>query len=86
MTASRHYELLCDHEGCVLTFNAGEKRADVTRAAAAQVGWVHGVIPPAPRQGGPAKSLDYCAVHRADLGDARPKALPAHATVLHGKS
>lgn len=79
MTAFQHYELLCDHAGCEETFNAGERRADFTRQSARLVGWVYGVVPPAPNKGGPAKSLDYCKAHAADLGDLAPKTLPQHA-------
>jgi hypothetical protein len=74
--------LRCDHEGCSAAFSANERRADVTRVHAAGVGWVHGLELPSPNRGGPARSLDYCAEHAADIGDLRPKALPAHARAI----
>lgn len=79
MTATRYYELSCNHETCTATFSASEDRADVTRSRAAAVGWVYGVRPPNPNRGGLAASLDYCPTHAEDLGDPRPKTLPGHA-------
>lgn len=64
MTAFHHYELLCDADGCDASFNAAEARADVTRAKAATVGWVH-VVTPRPH-GGPATSADYCQRHATE--------------------
>lgn len=76
MTAILHYKLTCDHPGCSATFNAEERRADVTRARAVLIGWTHG---PSPGYSGPAKSLDYCPLHVAELGDLQPKTLSQHA-------
>ncbi len=80
MTAHQHYELLCDHDGCIATFNVGEARADVTRREAAKQGWVHGIIRHPPRRSGPKPSLDFCPDHAAELpDDAHRPALPQHA-------
>jgi hypothetical protein len=79
MSAVRYYHLRCDHEGCEMLYSGASDRADATRHLAKQDGWVHGVMPPAPRTGGPAKSLDFCPAHASDIGDLMPKALPMHA-------
>lgn len=79
MTAVRFYRLKCDAPACRCQFSSNEDRADVTRGLAAPHGWVHGVVPPAPHKGGPAKSLDYCPEHAELLGVLAPKTLPVHA-------
>lgn len=80
MTAALHHVLRCDEDGCGTCYTAGERRADHTRQiAAADHGWVHGVVLPDPCRGGLARSLDYCPEHAARLGDLRPKPLPQHA-------
>lgn len=79
MTAYQHYELHCDAPGCDAVYNVADKRADATRARAAKEGWVHGVEPPAPHRGGPARSLDYCPAHAGRIGELAPKTLPRHA-------
>jgi len=83
MSARQHYELFCDHQRCGESINLGETRADITRREAAKQGWVHGVVTPNPRRGGPSRSLDFCPAHAGDLPeDAAPRALPMHARPL----
>jgi hypothetical protein len=84
VSANLYYHLTCDHLGCAATLCANVDRADATRAHASGIGWVHGVVPPAPRTGGPAKSLDYCTAHAGELGDLKPKTLPPHAGEISG--
>ncbi len=68
MTARYSYELHCDAPGCSRTFS-GLPRAAASRALARrEEGWVHAVALPGPRRGGPAKSLDFCGEHAAQLG------------------
>lgn len=80
MTAYQHYELRCDHPGCQRRYNVLERRADVTRARAGQDGWAHGLVPPDPPRGGPARSLDFCPDHADELPrSALRPTLPMHA-------
>lgn len=61
MTALTHCVLRCDVDWCDARFTSAEARHTPTRAAAAVVGWVHGVVRPAPNRGGP--SVDFCPEH-----------------------
>lgn len=79
MSALHVYVLKCDAPGCDRLYTRNLTRADQTRQVAAEFGWVHGLVPPKPRQGGPAKSLDYCKEHRELGADLLPKTLPMHA-------
>lgn len=79
MSARHVYVLCCDAPACSARFERDLPRADQTRQVARASGWVHGAVPPEPRRGVPAKSLDYCAKH-ADLGEGLVgKTLPEHA-------
>jgi hypothetical protein len=79
VSALHVYVLCCDAPACSARFERDLPRADQTRQVACASGWVHGVVSPDPRRGGPAKSLDYCATH-ADLGEGLVgKMLPEHA-------
>lgn len=44
MTAMRYYTLHCDADGCESRHCASLDRADLTRAGAAHLGWVHGLV------------------------------------------
>jgi len=79
MSARQYYTLHCDGDGCEARHTSDLHRADLTRSAAARLGWVHGIEPPAPNRGGPARSLDYCPAHADQLGALSPKTLPEHA-------
>lgn len=79
MSALHVYVLCCDAPGCSARFTQALPRADMTRQVARASGWVHGLVPPDVRRGGPSKSIDYCAEH-ASLGEGLvSRALPEHA-------
>lgn len=79
MSALHVYVLTCDAPGCAARFEADLPRADLTRQIAKGQGWVHGVVAPIPRRGGPSKSLDYCSEHTALADGLMGKPLPHHA-------
>jgi hypothetical protein len=79
VSALHIYVLTCDAPDCSARFEADLPRADQTRQIARGQGWVHGVVPSRPRNGGPSKSLDYCAAHVALAEGLLGKTLPQHA-------
>jgi hypothetical protein len=79
VSALHVYVLRCDAPGCNERFEREMPRADLTRQVACASGWVHGLVPPDVRRGGPAKSLDYCPAHVEFGEDLQHKTLPWHA-------
>ena len=79
MSARHVYVLTCDGPGCSERFEADLPRADQTRQVARGSGWVHGIVPPDPRRGGPTRSRDYCPAHAANAEGLSGKTLPRHA-------
>lgn len=79
VSALHVYVLRCDAPGCSARFEHELSRADQTRQVARTSGWVHGLVPPDVRRGGPAKSLDYCPTHSEFGADLVGKTLPEHA-------
>jgi hypothetical protein len=79
VSALHVYVLRCDAPGCKERFEHDLPRADQTRQLAQASGWVHGLVPPDVRRGGPAKSLDYCPTHVEFGVDLAHKTLPEHA-------
>jgi hypothetical protein len=85
VSALHIYVLRCDAPGCKERFECELPRADLTRQVARASGWVHGLVPPDVRRGGPAKSLDYCLTHAEFGEDLQHKALPQHAQEVRAR-
>jgi hypothetical protein len=71
VSAYQIYELLCDDEGCLSTFNGAEITAFATRAKAATQGWVHTRVPSKTASNLTAyRAVDYCPTHAKEHTDA----------------